>query len=140
LAETRRNVWTIPAVLLIAAVAILAGLHQLIGGRTPVVESPSDEQVIAAVRRASADPFRYGGRTVGRVLEQLEPQTGWTDAGWRVRPHDWGGFHVVRTYRRKKGGERTYAFTVAPDLDRVWPANGSARALMHRGPRREPAD
>ena len=140
MAESRSNVWLIPAALLLLAVAILAGLHHLVGGEQTAVQNPTDEQVVAAVRRASADPFRYGGRTVGAVLAQLEPQTGWTDDGWRVRPHEWGGFRVVRTYRRKQDGERAYAFTVAPDLDRVWPANGHARALMHRGPRPEPAD
>ncbi|HKL76913.1 MAG TPA: hypothetical protein VJ985_00900 [Gammaproteobacteria bacterium] len=135
MAATRRNVWTIPAVLLGLAILALMGLHRLIGSDPPVVADPPDQQVVAAVQRASADPFRYGGRNIGNVLEQLEPRPGWSDAGWAVTPHPWGGYRVTRTYQRAKGGERSYAFTVAPDLDRVWPANGNARALMHRGPR-----
>lgn len=135
MAESGRSAWAIPAALLVAAVVLLMALHRLIGGPSPAVEDPADEQVVAAVRSASADPFRYSGRTVGQVLDQMEPRTGWTDAGWEVIHHEWGGFHATRTYRRAEGGERVYAFTVAPDLDQVWPANGHARALMHRGPR-----
>ncbi|MFA9461298.1 hypothetical protein [Thiohalorhabdus methylotrophus] len=136
---SQRSNWLIPAAVLGAAVLLLVLLHQLVGG--PHLPAPEDstprEAAIRAVRTAPADPFRYGGRTVGSVLGQIEPRTGWRDAGWSVRPLAEGGFRVVRTYRREDGAERTYAFTVAADRDRVWPANGRARSLMHRGPRPE---
>ena len=138
-ASSQRKNWLIPAALLGVAVLLLVTLHQLVGGpdlSIPGGTSP-EEAAIDAVRTAPADPFRYGGRTVGAVLGQVEPRTGWSDAGWSVEPLPEDGFRVVRTYSRPDGAERTYAFTVAGDLDRVWPANGHARALMHRGPRPE---
>lgn len=136
-ASGSRNLWLIPAALLVAAILLLMLLQHLVGG--PDLPDPGgpepEEAALEAVRSAPADPFRYGGRTVGEVLRQVEPRTGWTDSGWSVRAGAEGRYRVERVYNRAEGGERVYAFTVAADLDQVWPANGHARALMHRGPR-----
>ena len=137
MAKAITNSWILPVLLLAAAVALLIGLQGLIG------QAPSPDRgagiprdaAIDAVRSAAADPFRYGGRTVGTVLAEVEPQPGWTDTGWTVTPDAEGGFRTVRRYVGPGGAERVYAFTVDADLDRVWPANGRARALMHKGPR-----
>ena len=129
--------WILPVLVLGAAIALLVGLQQLVERSPTPHEGPGipREAAIEAVRTAPADPFRYGGRTVGTVLDQVEPQPGWTDTGWAVTADPGGGYHTVRRYLAPGGAERIYAFTVDADLDRVWPANGRARALMHKGPR-----
>ncbi|HKJ70446.1 MAG TPA: hypothetical protein VKA55_01660 [Gammaproteobacteria bacterium] len=129
--------WILPVLLLGAAIALLIGLQQLIGGREAPEHGPGipRDAAVEAVRKAPADPFRYGGRTIGTVLNQLEPPPGWTDTGWRVTADADGGYRTARRYVSPDGAERVYAFTVGDDLDSVWPANGRARALMHKGPR-----
>jgi len=138
-APRQRSHWLIPATILVVAVLLLVALHELVGGPDLSLPggSPPDEAVVEAVRTAPADPFRYGGRTVGDVLNRIEPRTGWADAGWSVRAltGDQDGYRAERSYIRKDGAKRSYDFTVGPDLDRVWPANGLARSLMHQGPR-----
>ncbi len=132
------NPWLIPVLLLAVAILLLVALHGLVDGPgpAPTIEAPREE-VIGAARAAPADPFRYGGRSVGDVLDSLEPAPGWQDRGWTVTPDPGGGYRAVRRFQKNGGPERVYAFTVSADLDRVWPANGRARALMHRGPRPE---
>jgi len=129
--------WLLPLAILIAAVILLVTLQQFIG----FSEAPHEgagiprDGAIEAVRSAPADPFRYGGRNVGTVLDKVEPQPGWTDTGWSVDPAPGEGYRTVRRYVGPTGAERVYAFNVADNLDRVWPANGRARALMHKGQR-----
>ena len=140
MAKAITNSWLLPVLLLAAAIALLIGLQGLIGQAPPPHQGsgiPRDA-AIDAVRSAPADPFRYGGRTVGTVLAEVEPRPGWTDTGWAVTRDGDDGYRAVRRYTGPGGAERVYAFTVAADLDRVWPANGRARALMHKGPRPAP--
>jgi hypothetical protein len=134
------NPWLLPVLLLGVAIVLLIGLQQVV--EQPAAPEPGAgiprEAAIAAVRSAPADPFRYGGRNVGTVLDNVEPQPGWTDTGWAVTADPAGGYRTARRYRGPGGAERVYAFTVGADLDSVWPANGRARALMHKGPRPAP--
>ena len=131
--------WLIPFLLLAVAILLLVILQRTVEGPgpAPTTDAPR-ERVVAAVRATPADPFRYGGRNVGDVLDSVEPQPGWQDRGWTISPDPGGGYRAERRYMKDDGPERVYAFTVSADLDRVWPANGRARALMHRGPRPEP--
>ena len=140
MAKALSRTWLLPALLLAVAVLLLITLQRVIGPTAPVDHGPGipREAAIEAVRTAPADPFRYGGRSVGTVLGQVEPQPGWTDQGWTVTPDPEGGFRTTRRYVGPSGAERVYAFTVGEDLDSVWPANGRARALMHKGPRPAP--
>lgn len=129
--------WLLPLGLLVVAVILLITLQQLVGFSQAPYEGggiPRDA-AIEAVQSAPADPFRFGGRNVGTVLDKVEPQPGWTDTGWSVSPAPESGYRAVRRYVGPTGAERVYAFTVADNLDRVWPANGRARALMHQGQR-----
>lgn len=137
MAKGLANPWLLPVLLLAAAIALLVALQHLIGPREAPEVGPGIPRaaVIEAVRTTPADPFRYGGRNLGTVLGQVEPSPGWTDSGWTVTPDPAGGYRASRRYLSPGGAERLYAFTVAADLDRVWPANGRARALMHKGPR-----
>ena len=134
------NPWLLPVLLLGVAIVLLIGLQHLVDqpATTEGGAGIPRDAAIDAVRSAPADPFRYGGRNVGTVLDNVEPQPGWTDTGWAVTADPAGGYRAARRYRVPGGAERVYAFTVGSDLDSVWPANGRARALMHKGPRPAP--
>jgi len=140
MAKAISNNWLLPVLLLAVAVALLVSLQRVIAPSDTVERGPGipRDAAIDAVRTAPADPFRFGGRTVGTVLEQVEPRPGWTDTGWAVSADPAGGYRAVRRYVGPSGAERVYAFTVGADLDSVWPANGRARALMHKGTRPAP--
>ena len=125
--------WLIPAGILAGALLILVALQQLVGDRAPEDKAVTRDAVVATVRAAPADPFRFGGRNIGTVLEATEPAPGWQDYGWNVTPMEGGGFRAERIYRQSNGAERRYRFRVESDLDEVWPANDRARALMQKG-------
>ncbi|MEF8793319.1 hypothetical protein [Thiohalorhabdus sp.] len=130
--------WLLPLGLLVVAVILLITLQQFVGFSPTPQQGPEIPRgaAIEAVQAAPADPFRFGGRNVGTVLDKVEPQPGWTDTGWSVDPAPGSsGYRAVRRYVGPTGAERVYAFTVADNLDTVWPANGRARALMHKGQR-----
>ncbi len=124
--------WIIPFLTLATAVLLLVSLQQhLTASHLPPLER-SRKAIIEAVRTAPAAPFRYGGRTVGNTLDQLEPPRGWTDLGWEIRPRTGSGYWVVRRHQGPSGAERIYRFMVGALLDAVIPANDRAQQLMNQ--------
>lgn len=131
----------IPILTLVGAIVLLTALDQ----HLPVLPSLGSEadrrQVIEAVRTAPADPFRYGGRTVGAILDRTEPPPGWTELGWVVEAGPDSTFRATLRFRGPNGAERVYRFTVDRKRDAVLPANKRAGELMNRSrkPRQAPA-
>ncbi len=72
----------IPALTLAGASVLLAALNQRLPAPDSLGPEAGRRPVMEAVRTAPADPFRYGGRTMGAILDRFEPaQAGPTSAG-----------------------------------------------------------
>jgi len=131
----------IPILTLAGAILLLTALDQRLPAPDGLGPEAGRRPVIEAVRTAPADPFRYGGRTVGEILDRTEPAPGWTDLGWVVEAGPDATYRATLRFGGPNGAERAYRFTVDREKDTVHPANKRAGELMNssRNPRKAPA-